>query len=68
MRRLYITIKSVWLEPGTQAQTYIDEIELKTTLPLNIFWLSKDIKKGTILEKTEIFPKRQVISITTIIE
>lgn len=68
MRTLYVQIKSVWLEPGTQAQTYIDEIEIKTTLSLELFWLSQDIKKGKILDKTDIFPRRKVISITTIIE
>lgn len=68
MKKLYISIKSVWLEKWTQSLTYIDEIELKTTLSLNIFWLTKDIKKGTILERNEIFPKRQVIGIQAIIE
>lgn len=68
MKTLYIQIKSVWLETGTRCQTYIDEIEIKTTLELWLFWISKDIDKWRILEKSEIYPKRQVISINTIIE
>lgn len=62
MSTLYIQIKSVWLEPLTQNLSYLDEIEIKSTIPFSNF-VSIDYEKGQILEKTSNFPKRQIIEI-----
>ena len=77
MVKIYIRVKSVWLEPGTMSMTYFDEIMLSSTLNFwsqeltisdfvkFVFWVSK---KWDIIQSDGVRPKREVIKIDIFLE